>query len=155
MSLSSPPAVTAQMLIRKPAAEAYAAFVDPAITTRFWFTKSSGRLVPGAEVLWEWEMYGAAAPVRVKALEPDRRILVDWGDPPREVEWQFTARPDGTTLVIVSERGFQGSDDEMVAQAIDSQGGFSFVLAALKAFLEHGIELNLVADHQPDAQVGA
>ncbi|MCA9831757.1 MAG: SRPBCC family protein [Dehalococcoidia bacterium] len=142
------------MLIRKPAAEAYAAFVDPAITTRFWFTKSSGRLAPGAEVLWEWEMYGAAAPVRVKALEPDHRILIDWGDPPREVEWQFTARPDGTTLVIVSERGFQGSDDEMVAQAIDSQGGFSFVLAALKAFLEHGIQLNLVADHQPDAYVG-
>jgi len=142
------------MLIRKPAAEAYAAFVDPAITTRFWFTKSSGRLAPGTEVLWEWEMYGAAAPVRVKALEPDRRILIDWGDPPREVEWQFTARPDGTTLVIVSERGFQGSDDEMVAQAIDSQGGFSFVLAALKAFLEHGIQLNLVADHQPDAYVG-
>ena len=33
----------AEMLIRKPVAEVFEAFVDPAITTQFWFTKSSGR----------------------------------------------------------------------------------------------------------------
>jgi hypothetical protein len=44
-----------------------------------------------------------------------------------------------------------GSDDEKVAQAIDSMGGFSFTLAGCKAWLEHGIELNLVQDHNPDA----
>jgi len=32
------------MLIRRPVAEVFEAFVDPAITTRFWFTRSSGRL---------------------------------------------------------------------------------------------------------------
>ena len=37
----------AEMLIRRPAAEVFAAFVDPAVTTRIWFTKSSGRLEPG------------------------------------------------------------------------------------------------------------
>lgn len=42
-------------------------------------------------------------------------------------------------------------NDEIVAQALDSMGGFTFVLAGLKAFLEHGIVLNLVADHNPDA----
>jgi hypothetical protein len=36
---------------------------------------------------------------------------------------------------------------------MDSTGGFSFVIAALKAFLEHGIELNLVLDHNPDGLV--
>jgi hypothetical protein len=40
-----------------------------------------------------------------------------------------------------------------VAAAIDSTGGFSLLLAALKAFLEHGIELNLVEDHAPAALV--
>jgi len=34
-------------------------------------------------------------------------------------------------------------------------GGFSTLLAGLKAFLEHGIDLNLVADHSPDALVEA
>jgi len=30
-------------------------------------------------------------------------------------------------------------------------GGFTLVLAGLKALLEHDVELNLVADHYPDA----
>ena len=51
--------------------------------------------------------------------------------------------------------GFTGSDDEKVAQAMDSMGGFCHLLAGCKAFLEHGIELNLVADHNPDAHVKA
>jgi uncharacterized protein YndB with AHSA1/START domain len=37
----------AQMLIRKPVAQVFEALVDPAITSRFWFSKSSGRLEPG------------------------------------------------------------------------------------------------------------
>jgi hypothetical protein len=32
-------------------------------------------------------------------------------------------------------------------------GGFTMVLASLKALLEHGIVLNLVADHFPDGHV--
>jgi uncharacterized protein YndB with AHSA1/START domain len=54
----------------------FEAFVDPDITRRFWFTKSSGRLEPDKEVTWWWEMYGASAPVFVKAVDPDRRILI-------------------------------------------------------------------------------
>jgi len=37
-----------------------------------------------------------------------------------------------------------------VNAAIDSMGGFSLVLAGLKTFLEHGVELNLTADRNPD-----
>ena len=53
----------AEMLIRKPVAEVFEAFVDPAITSRFWFTRGSGRLEPGKQVAWEWEMYGVSAQV--------------------------------------------------------------------------------------------
>ncbi len=143
--------VKTQMLIRKPVEDVFEAFVDPAITTKFWFTKSTGKLEEGKEVRWEWEMYGVSAQVRVKAIEPQRRILIEWNDPPAPVEWRFKARPYGTTLVIISTWGFHGSDDEAVKQALDSMGGFSFVLAALKALLEHNVPLNLVADHYPDA----
>jgi hypothetical protein len=51
MSLDHPPFGKAEMLIRKPAAEVFEAFVNPAITSRFWFTKSSGRLEPGKQNL--------------------------------------------------------------------------------------------------------
>lgn len=151
MAPQQPPVMKTQMLVRRPVAEVFEAFVDPAVTTRFWFTKSSGRLSPGAVVRWEWEMYGASAEVRVRAFEPDRRLLIEWGDPPTPVEWRFEPRAGGTTLVAISAWGFTGTDDEAMAKALDSMGGFSFLLAGLKAHLEHGVALNLVADHHPDA----
>lgn len=153
VTLDAPPVVRAEMLIRRPAAEVYAAFVDPSVTTRFWFTDGSGPLEAGATVRWSWAMYGVATDVRVLELAPGERIVVEWDDPPTRVEWVFAARPDGTTFVSITNSGFTGTGDEVVRQALDSMGGFSFVLAAAKAWLEHGIELDLVADHYPDAHV--
>ncbi len=151
--MKNPPVARTQMLIRRPAREVFNAFVDPDVTTRFWFTKSSGPLQVGETVRWDWEMYGVSAQVLVKAIEPTSRILIEWRDPPCPVEWRFEAREDDTTLVVITNWGFTGNEDEMVATAIDSMGGFSFVLAALKALLEHNINLGLVADHHPDAHV--
>lgn len=153
MMLTEPPVVTTEMLIRRPPAEVFQAFVDPDITTQFWFTKSSGPLEPGRRVRWDWEMYGVGTDVVVQEIDENQRIVIEWDEPPTRVEWRFGARPEGTTCVTITNSGFQGSGDEVVRKAIDSMGGFSFVLAALKALLEHGIRLNLVADHFPDAHV--
>jgi len=149
----TPPVVRAQLLIRKPADEVFAAFVDPESTTKFWFTRSSGKVEAGKTLKWEWEMYGASADVQVKAVDPSKRIAIEWGNAgaTTDVEWDFQARADGTTLVVITNSGFKGSDDEMVAQAVDAKGGFTSLLAGAKAFLEHGIQLNLVGDHAPDA----
>ncbi|HYO14724.1 MAG TPA: SRPBCC family protein [Thermoanaerobaculia bacterium] len=149
------PVAKAQMLIRKPVAQVFEALVDPAITSRFWFSKGSGRLEAGKQVRWDWEMYGASAVVDVKAIEENERILIEWGGPdnPSFVEWTFEPRDEGRTFVIVRNWGFSGDAETIVARALDSTGGFSFLLAGLKAFLEHGIELNLVVDHAPDALV--
>ena len=147
------PAVQAQMLVRRPRDEVFNAFIDPCITTRFWFTRSSGRLAPGAKVTWEWEMYGVSADVQVKAIEPPARILIEWDEPSTTVEWQFTSLGAEATLVQITNTGFQGTEEEIVGMALDSMGGFSLVLAALKAWLEHGIALDLVADRNPEALV--
>jgi uncharacterized protein YndB with AHSA1/START domain len=151
MTLQNAPIAKAHMLIRKPVAEVFEAFVDPAMTTKFWFTKSSGRLEQGKEMRWDWEMYGVSTQVSVKAVEQNRRILIEWDDPPCPVEWLFTPHAANTTLVSISNWGFSGSEDAVVAQAIDAMGGFTLVLAGLKALLEHNVVLNLVADHHPDA----
>jgi uncharacterized protein YndB with AHSA1/START domain len=47
----------AGMLIRKPVEQVFEAFINPEITTNFWFTESTGRLDENHEVLWTWEMY--------------------------------------------------------------------------------------------------
>jgi uncharacterized protein YndB with AHSA1/START domain len=148
-----PPIAKAQMLIRRPPAKVFEAFVDPAVTTHFWFTRSSGRLVTGKKIRWDWEMYGVSTTVEVKAIEENQRILIEWNGPddPSLVEWQFESTGDGHTLVRIRNWRFEGDSDKVVGEALDSTGGFSFVLAGAKAFLEHGIELNLIRDHDPAA----
>lgn len=155
LELTRTPVAKAAMLVRRPVAEVFEAFVDPGMTSRFWFTWGSGRLEPGASVRWEWEMYGVSVDVAVKAVEPNERILVEWGDdPPTTVEWRFTPRPDGSTFVSVTNAGFAGDGDAAVAEAISSTEGFALVLAGLKAWLEHGVALDLVRDRHPDGFVG-
>ena len=72
------PVAKSEMLIRRPASEVFEAFIDPAITSRFWFTKGSARLEAGKQVQWDWEMYNFSVPVRVKKIEENKRILVEW-----------------------------------------------------------------------------
>jgi uncharacterized protein YndB with AHSA1/START domain len=151
LPLTHVPVATTGMLIRKPVSEVFEAFVDPAITCKFWFTKGSGRLESGTRVQWDWEMYNASAQVDVRAVEQDKRILVEWSGygTPTTVEWLFTPRADDTTFVSITNSGFTGDGDEVVKQAISSTEGFTFVLAGLKALLEHDVTLNLVADRFP------
>jgi len=152
METKNPPAARAEMLIRRPVAEVFEAFVDPAITSRFWFSKGDGRLEQGKVVRWEWEMYGFSIQISVKALEPGHRILIEWPGTgtTSTVEWIFTPRPDNSTFVSITNTGFAGNDDEILGQVVGSTEGFTLVLAGLKAFLEHNVILNLVADRFPD-----
>ena len=149
------PTAKAQLLIRKPVREVFEALVDPAIISRFWFSKGSGRLETGKRIRWDWEMYGHHTDVDVKNIEVNKRILIEWNGPenPTTVEWTFEDKGNNKTFVVVKNWGFTGDGDKVVAQALDSTGGFTFVLAAPKVFLEHGIEPNFVIDHAPDALV--
>ena len=152
MEITHAPVAKAEMLIRRPVADVFEAFIDPGITSKFWFTKGSGRLEPGKQIRWDWEMYNLSVEVHVRAIEQNRRIHIEWSAPgaPMTVEWHFTPRPDNTTFVSVTNSGFSGDGDAMVQHAIGSTEGFSLVLAGLKAFLEHDIILNLVPDRFPD-----
>jgi uncharacterized protein YndB with AHSA1/START domain len=152
ITLNEKPVVKAEMLIRKPVEEVYEAFINPEITTKFWFTKSSGRLEESKTIRWDWEMYGVGDELFVKEMEQNKLIMIEWTDG-TQVEWLFTPRADNQTFVSITNYGFSGSGDEMVARAIDSMGGYTMVLSGLKAYLEHNIQLNLVADKAPDANV--
>ena len=89
LRLSHEPISGTGMLIRKPVADVFEAFVDPDVTTKFWFTRSSGRLEPGKQIRWDWEMYDMSIPVAVKAVEPNKRIVIEWPGEggPTTVEW--------------------------------------------------------------------
>ena len=97
-------------------------------------------------------MYDVSVQVSVKAIEQNKRILIEWSShgTPTTVEWVFTPRKDNTTFVSITNTGFSGDGDEVAKQALDSTEGFTLVLSGLKALLEHNVMLNLVADRFPD-----
>src|SRR5262245_36187871 len=151
LHLTQVPMTRTGMLIRRPVADVFWAFVDPEITTKFWFTRSSGRLEAGRQVRWDWEMYGISIPVTVKAMEPNARLVIEWPEyrSPTTVEWTFAPHEGGTTFVRITEAGFTGDGDELVKQVTSSTQGFSLVLAGLKGLVEHDVQLNLVRDRYP------
>ncbi|MGV3586933.1 MAG: SRPBCC family protein, partial [Adhaeribacter sp.] len=133
----------------KPVSEVFEAFVNPEITSKFWFSKGSGRLEVGQRVKWTWEYYNVSGTVLVKSVTPDREIVVQEEDN-TTITWEFKALDTAKTFVRIVHSGFTGTPDELIEKVRDSTGGFTIVLAGLKAYLEHGIQLNLVEDKFPE-----
>jgi hypothetical protein len=66
LQLKQVPMAKTGMLIRKPVADVFEAFINPDITTKFWFTKSSGRLEVGKQ--------GATGPSRTGVTRGTRAL---------------------------------------------------------------------------------
>lgn len=136
------------MLIRKPIQEVFEAFINPEITTNFWFTKSTGKLEEGKTITWEWEMYGAKSEVKVLQIIPNQLIKTEWGLFSNNVDYEFKEMEKGT-LVIIKSYGYSETGDELLSVINDNTGGFTTVLDGCKAYLEHGINLRLIEDKFP------
>jgi len=140
--------VQAQMLIRKPIQEVFEAFINPEITTNFWFTKSTGKLEEGKTIIWEWDMYDAKSEVKVLQIIPNQLIKTEWGLFSNNVDYEFKEMEKGT-LVIIKSYGYSEKGDELLLVINDNTGGFTTVLDGCKAYLEHGINLKLIEDKFP------
>jgi uncharacterized protein YndB with AHSA1/START domain len=151
MTIENSTYAEAAMLINKPVATVFQAFINPEITAHFWFTKSSGNLEEGKSVTWTWEMYGNhSVTIKVLTIKENESITVQWGDDEENVvEWEFDDLGESKTFVTITFNGITGTIEELCSQIRDTTEGFTLVLAGLKAYLEHNIELNLVADRFP------
>ncbi|MDR4894091.1 MULTISPECIES: SRPBCC family protein [unclassified Chryseobacterium] len=146
--MSSTIYVEAQMLIRKPVEDVFEAFINPEVTTNFWFTKSTGKLEEGKTVTWEWEMYDVKNVVNVHQIIPNQLIRTEWGDPSTNVDYEFKTMEKGT-LVVIKSYGFSQTGEDLLKVINDNTGGFTTVLDGCKAYLEHGINLGLIEDKFP------
>ena len=142
------PKVEVDMLVRRPAAEVYEAFADPAQITKFWLARSSGRLEPAAHVSWAFKVAGAKTEVDVLEARPGELLDLRW-DEGQPLRITFADRGD-TTLVGIEVTDFPG--DTPNANAIESMSGFTLVLASLKMWLEHSIAGDLMYDKFPDEE---
>jgi len=133
-----------KMLIRRPAADVFNAFVQPELIKKFWLKDTTGPLKQGAQIEWEFMVPGATERVQVTAFDAPRRIAFTWFEGELDVDMTFSEERPGITTASVEVRGFphDGGTDPVV----DATEGFSIVLCDLKVLLETGVSASLVKD---------
>ena len=135
--------------IDRPVAEVFEAVVNPTELSRYFTTGGAeGRIETGATGSWDFADYPGRFPVKVVEVVPEQRIVLQWAaddaDAPAPydttVTMTFAALDDGRTLVEISESGWPETPSGLRA-SYGNNGGWMQMLCALKAWLEHGINL--------------
>jgi uncharacterized protein YndB with AHSA1/START domain len=145
--------------IARPVHEVFEAVADPGNLSNYFTTGgASGRLETGATVTWDFHDFPGAFPVEVVEVVPNEKIVLKWeageGEPPNveggeltnagyktEVTMTFKPLDGGTrTLVEIKEEGWHENQRALEASYGNCQG-WSQMLDALKAWVEHGINL--------------
>lgn len=135
--------------VARPCAEVYEAVADPEQLSRYFTTGGArGRLEAGAEVSWDFHDFPGRFPVEVVEAAPHRRIVVRWGGNDvaggsDRTTTTFEFEPldsDTRTLVTITEQAWTATPGG-AKNAFGNCEGWTGMLAALKAWLEHGINL--------------
>lgn len=146
-------------IIARPVAEVFEAVADPKTLSRYFTTGGAkGRLETGATVSWDFHDFPGAFPVFVDEVVPNEKIVLRWaaaeGDSPVEtgaaalerrdyqttVTMTFAPLDDGRTLVSIAEEGWHETPAGLKASYGNCMG-WSQMIAAMKVWLEHGINL--------------
>jgi uncharacterized protein YndB with AHSA1/START domain len=135
--------------VARPCAAVYEAVADPEQLSQYFTTGGArGRLEPGTEVTWDFADFPGAFPVTVVEAEPPRRIVIEWsGDASTgdngttRTVFEFEPIDDDTrTLVTITESSWRPTPEGAKA-AFGNCEGWTGMLSALKAWVEHGINL--------------
>ncbi|WP_075291564.1 SRPBCC family protein [Pararhizobium arenae] len=136
--------------IAKPVAEVFEAVVDPAKLSRYFTTGGAkGRMETGATVMWSFHDFPGEFPVRIVDVVQNEKVVFQWeanegpeAGPPYDttVTMQFEPLEDGRTLVTIAEEGWRETPAGLKASYGNCEGWMQ-ALCAMKAWLEHGINL--------------
>jgi len=134
--------------ISRPCREVYEAVADPAQLSKYFTTGgATGRLESGTVATWDFHDFPGAFPVTVVEAVPNERIVIQWGgeattdDSGTTTTFEFEPIDDGArTLVTISESSWKPTQTG-AERAFDNCEGWTGMLAALKVWLEHGINL--------------
>ncbi|OZF46505.1 ATPase [Rhodococcus sp. 14-2470-1b] len=135
--------------ISRPVADVYEAVADPEQLSKYFSTGGArGRLDAGAEVTWDFHDFPGAFPVQVIDADPPNRIVIRWDgegtssdDGSTTTTFEFEPLDDDTrTLVTITESSWRPTPAG-AKSAFGNCQGWTGMLAALKVWVEHGINL--------------
>lgn len=124
---------------------AYEAVADPAqLQQHFTMGGAQGRMQQDATVTWEFADFPGPFNVDVIRADPPRLLEFDWGHPSGQgtnrVTFTFEAVDGDRCKVSVTETGWTAEQNGLQA-AFGNCMGWSYMLAAMKVWLEHRIAL--------------
>jgi uncharacterized protein YndB with AHSA1/START domain len=131
------------ILIRRPIATVFDAFVRPETITRFWLEATSAPLAPGVKAAWRFMVPGATETVEVTSFDPPHLIEFDWSDG-KHVKLSFDIFQPEITQITAVVTGFDAKSG--MPEVVNATEGFTIVLCDLKTLLECGSSANLVRD---------
>ncbi|HBF90115.1 MAG TPA: ATPase [Hyphomonas atlantica] len=131
--------------INRPVEDVFEAVADPAKLSSYFTTGGAkGRLETGATVTWDFHDFPGAFPVHVVEVEPNKRIVLKWGGEDGStatlVTMRFEPTDDGRTIVSIAEEGWPSTEDGL-KNSYGNCMGWSQMICAMKAWVEHGINL--------------
>ncbi|WP_226782891.1 SRPBCC family protein [Oceaniglobus trochenteri] len=132
--------------ISRPVDEVFEAVVSPDRLSKYFTTGGArGRLETGAEVTWDFHDFPGAFPVMVQEVVPNERIVLQWEADHATATWttvtmEFSPLDDNRTLVRISEFGWPETQAGLTSSFGNCEG-WTGMLCAMKAWLEHGINL--------------
>ena len=144
--------------VGRPVAEVFEAVADPEQLSSYFTTGGAkGRLEAGKTVTWDFHDFPGAFPVEVDEVVPNEKIVLRWeaaeGAQTSDgninikpagyqtvVTMTFKPTEDGRTLVEIEEKGWRETEAGLQGSYGNCMG-WSQMLAALKAWVEHKINL--------------
>jgi len=130
--------------IRKPVAVTFDAVYDPKVLSRYFTTGgASGPLKAGTTVTWDFADFPGAFPVQVKRSVRNKLIAIAWASHTggkNTVEFRFKKVGPNSTEVRIRESGWPNTPKGRKASYGNCMG-WSQMLAAMKAWCEHRINL--------------
>lgn len=137
--------------------DVFEAVADPAQLSQYFTTGGAkGRMESGKTVMWDFHDFPGAFPVEVVEVVPNEKIVLEWGahetasgeigakgaetDYRTTVTMLFKSLDDGRTLLEIVEEGWRETPGALRGSYANCEG-WTGMLLALKAWLEHGINL--------------
>lgn len=128
--------------IEKPIAEVFKAFTDNNIIDKYFVTSASAPIkAAGDKVVWAWGEHKTS--ITINEFVENKRVAFSW--PAYKANYDVNCvfefeEIDGKTKVTVTEEGWK-TDDEGITSSLANSEGWTNMLAYMKAWVQHGIDL--------------
>ncbi len=129
-------------IIMQPLSLVYKSVIEPEKITKYFVSNSSGKLIEGAKIEWEFKDYNVIIKVNVIEIIENEKIMFNWevSGKKSQITMLFFLQDKNKTKMEIREDLFE-ENEEGIAKAMQQTQGWTDFICSLKAYLYAGINL--------------